>query len=154
MKFNNNISNSITGKKGEYEIITKLMSAGFMVYTPVLDIDGVDCIIKNELGRLIEIQIKTRIKGDGYNKDFVIKRELNPHKDFFICCYLINTNENSNDVWFIPSFKFQKLAKRENGHTILTMNLENEKELLGYKDDRGLRVLKDIFIPKNETQTS
>ena len=146
MEFNNNINNSITGKKGEYQIITKLMSEGFMVYTPVLDIDGVDCIIKNEQGRLIELQIKTRTKGDSYNKEFIIKRKLNPNKDFFICCYFIDTNE----IWFIPSFKFQKLSKKENGNTSLMMNFEAEKELLGYKDDRGLRGLKDIFIPKVE----
>lgn len=138
MDFSNNISNSITGKKGEYEIITKLMSEGFIVYTPVLDIDGVDCVVKNEHGRLIEIQIKTRIKGEGFNKEFVIKRDLKPNKNFFICCYLIDEGE----YWFIPSYLFLKLCKKENGSYILIMDLNNEKELTGYRKERGFYMLK------------
>lgn len=137
MEFNNNLNKSITGKKGEYEIITKLMSEGFLVYTPVLDIDGVDCVVKNEHGRLIEIQIKTRNKGEGYNKEFVIRRELKPNKNFFICCYLIDENE----YWFIPSYVFAKLSKKENGCHILTMDLQNEKELTGYRKERGFYTL-------------
>jgi len=128
---------NITGKKGEYEIITKLMNEGFPVYVPTLDIHGVDCIIKNKHGRLIEIQIKTRIEGEGYNKEFVIRREFKPHKDFFICCYLIDKKK----VWFIPSFVFAKLCRKENGSHILTMNLENEKELTQYRDEHGFRTL-------------
>lgn len=137
MEFNNNLNNSIIGKKGEYDIITKLMSEGFHVYTPVLDIDGVDCVVKNKQGRLIEIQIKTRNKGEGYNKDFVIKRELKPNKDFFICCYLIDEDE----FWFIPSFVFMKLCRKENGCCILTMDLQNEKELTGFRKERGFYML-------------
>jgi hypothetical protein len=142
-----NEKTAITGKRGEYEVIGKLMQEGFIVYTPVLDCDGVDCVIKNEKGRLIEIQIKTRNKGEGYNKQFIIKRELNCSLDFFICCYLIDTKE----IWFIPSFTFKKLSEpNENGWNVLTMNFENEKELLGYKGERGFRIIKDIYEQKKE----
>ena len=130
---------AITGKRGEYEIITKLMSEGFLVYTPVLDIDGVDCIIKNDKGRLIELQIKTRNKGDGYNKQFIVKRQLKCNLNFFICCYIIDTGE----IWYIPSYLFQKHSKNDNGSTILTMDLETERELLSYKGERGIMVLKN-----------
>ena len=130
---------AITGKQGEYEVIIKLMSEGFLVYTPVLDIDGVDCIIKNDKGRLMELQIKTRNKGDGYNKQFIVKRQLECNLNFFICCYIIDTGE----IWYIPSYVFQKLSKNENGSTILTMDLETERELLGYKGERGILVLKN-----------
>jgi len=130
---------AITGKRGEYQIIGKLMQEGFIVYTPVLDCDGVDCVIKNEKGRLIEIQIKTRNKGEGYNKQFIIKRPLKCDVNFFICCYLLDKEE----VWFIPPYLFQKLSTIENGSTILTMDLEKEKELLSYKGERGIMVLKN-----------
>jgi hypothetical protein len=127
---------SITGKEGEYKVITKLMREGFPVYVPTLDVHGVDCVIKNKHGRLIEIQIKTRT-GESFNKEFVIKREFIPNKDFFVCCYLID----KDDIWFIPSFVFSKLCNRENGSCILTMNLENEKELTGYRGERGFYTL-------------
>ena len=130
---------AITGKRGEYEVIGKLMQEGFIVYTPVLDCDGVDCVIKNEIGRLIEIQIKTRNKGESYNKQFIIKRHFKCNINFFVCCYLIDTK----DIWFIPSYVFQKLSTIEEGMTILTMNLETEKELLSYKGERGFKVLQN-----------
>jgi hypothetical protein len=128
---------SITGKEGEYKIISKLMNEGFPVYVPVLDVHGVDCVIKNKHGRLIEIQIKTRIEGDGYNKEFVIRREFTPHKDFFICCYLMDKDE----FWFVPSFVFMQLCNKDNGCYTLTMNLDNERKLLQYRKERGFSTL-------------
>src|SRR3989344_6068327 len=86
------VEGQITGKRGEYRVIGKLMESGFTVYVPILDIEGIDCIIKNDTGRLIEIQIKTRNKKDSDNRQFKLK-SLRPHKDLFICCYMIDTNE-------------------------------------------------------------
>ncbi len=139
MKLNNHNNSAITGKRGEYQVIGKLMQEGFIVYTPILDI-GVDCIIKNDKGRLIEIQIKTRNKGTDLKmkKQFIIKKQLKCDVNFFICCYFIDTGE----IWFIPSYKFKQLSKIENGFTILTMDLETEKDLLSYKDERGIGLLK------------
>jgi hypothetical protein len=86
------------------------------------------------------MQIKTRTKGEGYNKQFVIKRQLKCNFNFFICCYLIDTE----DIWFIPSFEFQRLSTtNEKGFSVLTMDLKTEKELLGYKGERGIKKLKD-----------
>ena len=52
----------VTGTRGELRVICKLLEKGFIVYTPVCDIEGIDCIIRNDKNRLIEIQIKTRNK--------------------------------------------------------------------------------------------
>jgi hypothetical protein len=131
----------VTGKTGEYEVIGKLMQEGFIVYTPVLDIDGVDCVIKNDKGRLIELQIKTRTQGEeGYDKDFIVKRQLNPNLSFFICCYL--KDNNNNRVCYIPSYVFQKLSTtNEKGWSVLTMDLQTRKELLKYEGKDGIRAL-------------
>jgi len=131
-------SSIVTGRRGELMVIGKLLEGGFMVYTPVADVAGIDCVIKNDRGRLIEVQIKTRNKRDQEGKHFVIK-EFKPHKDFFICCYLIDANE----LWVIPSFVFYKESFLNSyGNRVLPMNLTRKRNLSKYKDDLGLGLLK------------
>jgi hypothetical protein len=130
--------NIVTGKRGEYIVVGKFLEKGFTVYTPVADIEGIDCIVRNDNNRLIEIQIKTRNKREGYNKQFRVKN-FKPHKDFFICCYMIDTDE----LWTIPSFVFYKNSfLNKFGNRGLLMNIKKERELSKYKDNIGLELLK------------
>ena len=48
-----------TGKEGELRAIGKLPSLGFNLYTPLIDMEGVDCVIKHR-DAYLDIQIKTR----------------------------------------------------------------------------------------------
>lgn len=129
---------AITGKRGEYMVIGKLLEKGFTVYTPVADIEGIDCIIRNEKNRLIEIQIKTRNENDEGDKQFRVKN-LKPNKDFFIACYLIDKDA----LWIIPSFTFKKYSFSINDEVFaLPMNISNKRELSKYKDELGLELLK------------
>lgn len=50
-----------TGKEGELRVIGELLRRGFDIYLPLVDIGGVDCIIKTDVDYK-EIQIKTREK--------------------------------------------------------------------------------------------
>ena len=119
-------------------VIGKLLEDGFTVYTPVADIEGIDCIVKNDKGRLIEIQIKTRNENDEEGRQFRVKN-LRPHKDYFIACYLIDKNE----LWMIPSFVFKKIAYTiTGGISALPMNGSARRELSKYKDDLGLNLLR------------
>jgi hypothetical protein len=129
----------VTGKRGEYMVIGKILEKGFTVYTPVADVEGIDCIIRNEKGRLIQIQIKTRNKNQEEGRYFIVK-EFRPNYDFFICCYLIDTDE----LWVIPSHIFHDLSyydKKIKDRT-LPMSLTNQKILSKYKDNLGLELLK------------
>ena len=129
----------ITGKRGEYKVIGKLMEKGFLVYVPVVDVEGVDCIIKNEKGRLIQIQIKTRNKTfEDDAKDFIVNH-LKPDRDFFICCYFLNTS----DLWVVPSFVFQKeCIVNAKGQSVVSMSINKQIKLAYYKDDLGLNLLR------------
>ena len=119
-------------------VIGKLLEKGFTVYTPVADIEGIDCIIRNEKERLIEIQIKTRNENDDIDKQFRVKN-LKPHKDFFIACYLIDKDA----LWIIPSFTFKKFSYSINNEiSALPMNISNKRELSKYKDELGLELLR------------
>lgn len=130
---------TITGKRGEFMVIGRLLAKGFTVYTPIADIEGIDCIIRNSKERLIEIQIKTRTK-DGEEGRFFKVKEFRPHENFFICCYLIDTEE----LWVIPSYTFYKLSyfDKKTGIRTLAMNLQTQREVAKYKDNLGLELLK------------
>ncbi len=130
--------NIVTGKRGELRVIGKLLGQGFTVYTPVVDIEGIDCIIRNDKGRLIEIQIKTITQGTDSFRRFQVKN-LRPHKDFFICCYISNDDE----LWLIPSIVFQRNSFLTNAGThILSIDSTKNEALTKYKDDNGLKKLK------------
>ena len=135
----------ITGKRGEYMVIGKLLEKGFTVYTPVADIEGIDCIIRNEKKRLIQIQIKTRNKKEEEGRFFKIK-DFKPNSDFFICCYLIDTDE----LWVIPSYSFYKLSylDKTNELRTLAMTMTAQRELSKYKDGLGLDLLRLGEMPK------
>ena len=136
-------NSTITGKRGEYKVIGKLMEEGLTIYIPVADVEGIDCIIRNDYCRLIELQIKTRNKNGDEDKQFRIK-DFQPHKNFFIACYFIDTNE----LWVIPSYKFRELASQnDEGKWILPMNITNQRELATYKDNLGISLLKLGELP-------
>ena len=130
-------SSIVTGKRGELMVIGKLLEMGLTVYSPVADVEGIDCIVRNEKGRLIEIQIKTRNKRDQEDRHFRVK-DFKPHRDFFICCYMADTNE----LWTIPSYVFYKSSYLlGSGIRGLLMNLTKKRELSKYKDELGLDLL-------------
>lgn len=127
---------TITGKRGELLVMGKLMQMGLSVYIPVADIEGIDCIIRNDKKRLIEVQIKSRTKRE--EKFYFSIKNFQPHTDFFIICYVIDTNE----TWVIPSFLFYELSRQDNEHRYLTMDLNTERRLSEYKDNLGYGLLK------------
>jgi hypothetical protein len=91
-----------TGKEGELKVIGELLRRGFDVYTPLIDIGGIDCIVKTNVGYK-EILIKTR-------EQFTTKllfdvKDFQPRDNFFIICYNINEPET---FWVITSKVFKE----------------------------------------------
>ena len=93
-----------TGKEGELKVIGELLRRGFNVYQPLVDIGGIDCIIKTEVGYK-EIQIKTR--GRFSTTLLFDVKNFVPRDDFFIICYNINEPDT---FWVIPSKVFKENA--------------------------------------------
>ncbi len=125
------------GKRGEYEVIAKLLENGLTVYTPVVDIDEIDCIVRNSKGKLKEIQIKTNDKSEVKNIQFWVKN-FKRSWDYFICCYINKTKE----MWLIPSLVFgdNSFNTYRNGEKIrvLDMNPANREKLEVYKNNFGI----------------
>ncbi len=89
-----------TGKEGELKVIGELLRQGFDVYSPLVDIGGIDCVIKTDVGYR-EIQIKTRELAQII---LFQAREYIPRDNFFIICYNL---KEPNTFWVIPSKVFK-----------------------------------------------
>ena len=50
------------GKRQEYSVVAELLKRGFDVYMTLVDDQGIDCIIRLNSGRYLDIQIKARSK--------------------------------------------------------------------------------------------
>lgn len=48
------------GKRIEYYIIGLMLKEGLDCYVPLVDDDGIDCVIRQDNGHFIEVQIKAR----------------------------------------------------------------------------------------------
>ncbi len=129
-----------TGKEGELRVIGELLRRGFDVYLPLVDIGGIDCIIKTEIGYK-EIQIKTREK---FSTALLFDvKSFVPIDSFFIICYNINEPDT---FWVIPSKIFKdnavylKIVKR------LRLILGNEDS----KKRKKLHIYRNNFFQLKE----
>ena len=111
-----------TGKEGELRVIGELLKKGLLVYTPLVDIVGIDCIIKTDVGYR-EIQVKTR----EFSKTLLFDvREFVPSENFFVICYNIKEPEV---FWVLPSKVFLQNAYhlKKFGKFRLTLGDEDSK---------------------------
>ena len=91
------------GKRMEYNLVGKMLMEGLVVYLPLVDDHGVDCVIKKENGTFIEVQIKAR-SNEVTNGDAAlfaaITHELSPN------FYFVFYSERLNKMWIMSSEEF------------------------------------------------
>lgn len=111
------LNNLTFGKICEYRIISELLTEGFEVFLPTIDNRGVDCIIKNQNGRYIELQVKGRQPRDIFNiKPFI------PKDDYYFI--LIPSDQKT---YVVPSSKiFEWLNGKPKFHLSKTLRLKYE----------------------------
>lgn len=130
-----------TGKEGELKVIGELLRQGFDVYSPLVDIGGIDCVIKTDVGYR-EIQIKTR---ESTQIILFQIREYIPRDNFFIICYNL---KEPNAFWVIPSKVFKnesRIVNTKRGRAFrLVLGDENSKMR------RNLHIYKDNFFQLKE----
>lgn len=93
------------GKRMEYNLVGKMLMEGLDVYLPLVDDHGVDCVIKKENGKFVEVQIKARSSevADGDAALFAaITHEK--RKDF----YFVFFSERLDTMWIMSSEEFLK----------------------------------------------
>jgi hypothetical protein len=123
-----------TGKEGELRVMGELLRQGFNVYTPMVDIEGTDCVIKQKSSYL-DIQIKTRERARLLLFDV---KHFTPRDNFFIICYSL---KEPNDFWVIPSGVYAKHSRSVNKNTRLRLVLGGE----GSRMRRELHLYRNIF---------
>jgi len=86
------------GKRQEYAVIAELLKRGFDVYMTLVDDQGIDCIIRINKNRYLDIQIKARSEHVKQWNLFQVK-DLEPRDNYFFIFY----TEKNKTFWVMPS---------------------------------------------------
>ena len=91
------------GKRIEYYIIGLMLKEGLDCYVPLVDDDGIDCVIRKDDGHFIEIQIKAR-SNDVKMGDAALFAALEheQRENYFFIFY----SERLNKTWILSSQEF------------------------------------------------
>ena len=132
------------GKRQEYSVISELLKRGFDVYMTLVDDQGIDCVIRVNNKRYLDIQIKARSKGVK-NWNLFPQLHSKPRGNFYFIFY----TEKDNNFWVIPSKDIKNLGnKMKSGKNIGTISLRIPKSDKGrenfkkYQNDNGFKLLK------------
>ena len=93
------------GKRIEYYIIGLMLKEGLDCYVPLVDDDGIDCVIRKNDGNFIEIQIKA-LSNDVKMGDAALFAALEHEKreNYFFVFY----SERLNKTWILLLKNFCK----------------------------------------------
>ncbi len=122
------------GKMAELAVFSQLLERGVVPYVPLVDIKGIDAIIRRDDGRLLEIQIKStyskNMQGSFNVDDLVAKR------NFFIVGVIGEGSvPEKYEYWVFPSNVFFKNAQLiphpDKGYTTYRLDLWSGKRKYG-----------------------
>lgn len=113
------------GKRQEFKAIAKLLGEGFDVYPTLVDDQGIDCIVRINANRYLDIQIKARsiekclLKDRGFFPQLSIPK---PRDNYFFILY----SQEVDSYWIIPSLDIVKMADEE-GTNVSKMRSGNKE---------------------------
>ena len=124
------------GKQREFITIAKLLELKFDVYTPLVDDQGIDCIIRRGDNDYVELQIKARSK-ICQPKDagmFSAMKIPEPRKNYFFIFYSEQAEQDGKQgiYWIFPSLKLvNEASKNEKGTDAGTYNINLTRQKKG-----------------------
>ena len=93
------------GKRQEYRAVAKLLGLGYDVYMPVVDDKQIDCILRIDDNRYLDIQIKARPKQIEIKKGGVFTgKSFEPRDTYFFIFY----SEHIDTYWIMPARKLKE----------------------------------------------
>jgi hypothetical protein len=130
------------GKRQEYIVVAELLKRGFDVYMTLVDDQGIDCIIRLDNKRYLDIQIKARSK-DAKRWNFFAAMTIKPRDNFYFIFY----TEKNNKFWIIPSKDVVKLgiknkSGKNKGKISLTLPKKKGQRFQKYINDNGFNLLR------------
>ncbi|MGH7801892.1 MAG: hypothetical protein ACREOW_14920 [Thermodesulfobacteriota bacterium] len=133
------------GKRHEYIAIAELLKRGFDVYMTLVDDQGIDCILRLDENKYVDVQIKARSKkAEQWN--FFAAMFFKPRKNFYFIFY----TEKNGYFWVMPSEDVAELAHRnksgsnKGGYSLYLPKNENGRNwsiFSKYKGDKGFDLL-------------
>lgn len=140
------MSSIFKGKSSEYFVYSRLMEAGFDIYPAIVDDKGIDCIIRLDENKYLDIQIKSSSKDANQPRNFAYISTFEPRENYFF----IFQPGKENDLWILPSSEVVKrwtLGKKGNEEgkfNITVPNLNKEKEFNQFKNEKGFELLRKL----------
>ena len=122
------------GKRGEYAVIGKLLEMGCDVYTPIVDVERIDCVIRSQKGEYKEVQVKTRTPSQEQGARVFEVHGFKERKNYFVVLHFINTD----DYWVLPSRIFEK-------HAIFNKKYDTTRIIMTETKQFGLRRYRNNF---------
>jgi len=95
------------GKRQEYSVVAELLRHGFDVYMTLVDDQGIDCVVRLDATRYVDIQIKARSK-DAKQWSTFAAMDFEPRANLFFIFY----TEKNESFWTIPSLDLSGLCHR------------------------------------------
>ena len=120
------------GKRQEYSVVAELLKRNFDVYMTLVDDQGIDCVIRLDDKRYLDIQIKARSK-DAKQGNFFAAMNFKPRNNLFFIFY----TEYNDTFWTIPSSDVKSLSiTNKSGANIGKCALTLPRTIKGPKADR------------------
>ena len=118
------------GKRAELFVLAELLKRGVVPYLPMVDVEGIDAIVRTSQGSLLTIQIKSAgVAGGQYPGWFQIGK-VTPQDNFFIVC-VEAPQRKLGDVWILPSRVFDAYAATPPKGSPRDLNLDSGKRKFG-----------------------
>lgn len=97
------------GKRMEFTIIAEMLAEGMDVYTPLIDDNGIDAVVRKSDGSFVEIQIKTRSADVNPGDEALfagISHRCRSNYWFIFCSEGIKDNSGKSTTWVLSSNEF------------------------------------------------
>lgn len=134
------------GRRLEYTIFAELLKRGFDVYQTLVDDQGIDCVIRLDDRRYLDIQIKARSKKAQQGNLFAAL-SFEPRENFFFIFY----TESNDTLWIIPSKDVASLGSvnvsgKNEGKISLSLPVMDSSDkglhFEQYKNEQGFELLR------------
>lgn len=93
------------GERQEYSVVAQLLRLGFDVYMTLVDDQGIDCVVRLDERRYLDIQIKAR-SSDAKQWNFFAAMSFTPRPKLYFIFY----TKRNDSYWVIPSQEAAKLG--------------------------------------------
>lgn len=129
------------GKRQEYVVIAELLKRGFDVYMTLVDDQGIDCVVRLNSKRYLDIQIKARSREAKQWNFFAALRIDKPRDNYYFIFY----TEKNDTFYIIPSKDVVALGvtNKTGKHAgVIGLNISQAARFEKYKNDKGFSLLK------------